>query len=832
MKEATEKGAKEAISILLTKNALSAMPAEQSKARVKAEHFFPSIPLHRRIFFKLERFFVGFGDQWHADCDYHNARFLWSAFTLALGAASYFFVPDEPLWWAVGLAAGLLGVWSYRRAAQGLVYSLLLFAACALAGLFVSSFHGTFFATPVLATSYSGFITGQIEEIEYRAKDQRWIVKVEEIDRLDPKLWPRKVLLIRKAKGERFQSGDRIRAWSRLSDLARPVMPGGFDYGRYLWGRGIGAQGYLGRTITRLPDLKDSLAHRFWMSIERSRARISHDLQQRMAPEAGGLAAALMVGKRDGLDKSVAEALRLSGLAHILAISGLHMGLVTLTVFMGLRSFLSLFEGLVLRYPIKQWAAFVALFVATGYLLMSGAAVSTLRAYIMTGIFLLAVLLDRPALTLHNIALALALLIVFQPFAVVEPGLQMSFAATLALVAGYRRLERAKEKLRRTPGRGWLLIALENKILRWVGGVFATALIAGLATLPFSIAYFNQMAPLGLLANLLAMPVVTFLVMPMGLVSVLAVPFGLLALPLAVMEWGLLQLVAIANWVVGLTPSDILLAAAPAGLALFAAIALVLLALHHGRLAALSVIVFSLPFLQQVWQDKPALWIAESGRALALRKADGGWQIFGVRQNSFLETALLRSDGDQRAIAGERPREVQTKAAITKDALLSFYGCDREACSIRYLPQTAQDKKSAEAGLELANKEGTVLPERAIALALIKKPSAFGEECRRADIIISSLPAPPGCADKVMVFDKARLEQEGSQYLWFEKRGTEKASVTNSARGLEGREGAKLPILDDGYQRPEKASMPYKIERLHAIDDYRRPWRANPEEGD
>ena len=217
------------------------------------------------------------------------------------------------------------------------------------------------------------------------------------------------------------------------------------------------------------------------------------------------------------------------GSAHLLAISGLHMALVAGSVFWLIRALLALSPGLALNYPIKKWAAVGALLFATVYLGISGARVATLRAWVMLAIMLAAILLDRRALTLRNVALAALIILVFSPESLLSISFQMSFAATVALIAAYQALaERPRRAVLADTGD-----PTAGRLRRTLFALFVTSLVAGAATAPFAIFYFQRLAPLTVVANMAVAPAVGLVVMPMALLSVLAMPFGLEVFPLA-----------------------------------------------------------------------------------------------------------------------------------------------------------------------------------------------------------------------------------------------------------------------------------------------------------
>src|SRR5258706_541206 len=202
--------------------------------------------------------------------------------------------------------------------------------------------------------------------------------------------------------------------------------------------------------------------------------------------------------------------------------SGYHMALVAGVVFFIVRAVLALFPALALRHPIKKWAAMPALAAATFYLVLSGAEVATQRSYIMTAVVLIGVMADRATLTMRTIAVAALAVMLIVPEAVIHPSFQMSFAATLALIATYER------------GIPWIATApatpLGARIALWgareITVLAIASLVAGLATTPYAAYHFHRMAPYGVIANLLAMPIISALSMPAGLLALVAMPFG------------------------------------------------------------------------------------------------------------------------------------------------------------------------------------------------------------------------------------------------------------------------------------------------------------------
>ncbi len=175
-------------------------------------------------------------------------------------------------------------------------------------------------------------------------------------------------------------------------------------------------------------------------------------IDQRFVRPLGGdaraIATAILTGRRDAVSEPVNDALFISGLGHILSISGYHMAVVAGVVFFAVRALLALIPALALGFPIKKWSAFAALLAVTFYLLLSGAVVATQRSFVMIAIVLVGVMADRRAITFRTLAIAALAVMIIAPESVVHPSFQMSFAATLGLVA---LIEQGMPRLFATP---------------------------------------------------------------------------------------------------------------------------------------------------------------------------------------------------------------------------------------------------------------------------------------------------------------------------------------------------------------------------------------------
>jgi len=481
---------------------------------------------------------------------------LWLPVAMALGAAFWFsathdimLLPVALLFMASAFACLLLGEKPRLRVAA-------LFVAGFLAAMLAAHLETVRRDTVLLDSDVTTRIRGTViaRDIDYRGL---WRYTIDLHQTSEPKIGrpPQRVRLITRSKHQPIRPGDGIAGLARLQPPSGPALPGGYDFAFYAFFNGLGAYGFfLGPPELRLDGAEQaSMTQNIGLQLARIREEITRRIRNVLTGDTAGFASALTVADRRAMSPATVDALRESGLAHVLAISGLHMALVSGTLFFFLRVCFSFFPPLVQAFPVKKLAAAAALLVATFYLLISGASISTQRAWIMLAIMLIAVILDRPALTMRNVALAAIIIIMVTPSAVMGPGFQMSFAATVALIATYAYWNRqagsaaSGSGANNAPASG-----LVRLLVVFLFGLAMTSLVAGLATAPFATYHFHRVASLGLLANLAAMPIVTFIVMPAGLLALLAMPLGLEHWPLVVMGQGLEWVIAIAKYVQGL----------------------------------------------------------------------------------------------------------------------------------------------------------------------------------------------------------------------------------------------------------------------------------------
>jgi competence protein ComEC len=668
-----------------------------------------------------------------------RAGFQWLAIAFAAGCLAYFSLPSEPAAWPVyGCAAAVsaLAAVSYQRGWPWRATALL--AAC-LMGASAAKLRVDRLQGPTIERAFSTELSGRVLDSDHRAERRPRIV----LDQLASASeaageLPNRIRLTLAPRQELPPLGARVAVRARLSPLAGPVTPGSYDPRRAAFFDGIGGSGFVLGSWT-LQEGVEPVGGEFL--IARIRAAMVARIFAAEPGEAGALAAALLVGERSALSAETNESLRISGLAHILSISGLHMMLISGTAFFVMRAVLALSPRLALVHPIRKWAALIALVVVTLYFTLSGGGAATLRAYVMAAIMFAAILLDRPAISMRNLALAAFVVLALEPEGIVEPGFQMSFAAVAALIAGWEGWrDRSRPEL--ASGDGLPGLRLVRAAGAALGAVLLTSLVAGFATAPFSAYHFERIATYSLLGNLLAAPIVSAIIMPFGLLALVLLTVGLEALPLWVMARGIEVLLWISDWVASLPGAELSgPPMAPISLLMISA-GLLWLCVWRLRWRLLGAIPIAAGILLvPILASPPDILISGDGKTVGVRDESGSLRISGSRAGSYVAEQFVAEAGGRGSSSG---------------TLRTGVRCDRDACL-------------------LAGVEGMTVSH-------VMRPAAFLEDCRHAGLIVTALPAPPSCKAPHII-DGPVLARFGAHALQVRTGGPRPEFFTTTERG-------------------------------------------------
>ncbi|MGJ8545186.1 MAG: ComEC/Rec2 family competence protein [Sulfitobacter sp.] len=593
----------------------------------------------------------------------------WVPVCLACGIGIYFSLRFEPpIAWLLVLAVAAAIIWHAARHLPEEFAPLAMGAALICAGVLLGAGRSHWVAGPSLSWRYYGPIEGRIIAID-RSQSGALRLTLDQVAlaRVSPARTPQRVRV--SLHGERggdiaITPGLRVMTTGHLSPPSGPVEPGGFDFQRHAWFARLGAVGY-----SRVPLLGSAPAAQgaSGLGVLRLRMAASAHIQSRLPGDIGGFASAITTGDRSAISQGALEALRASNLAHLLAISGLHMGLLSAVVFGGLRVVLAAVPFAALHLPTRSLAAAGALAVAAGYLALSGGNVATERAFIMVAVALVALMLGRRAISLRAVAIAAILVLMLRPEALMGPGFQMSFAATTALVAVF----------------GWLRDAprlpFARRMPRWlrpVAAVFMSSLVAGLATAPIAAAHFNLIAHYGLIANLSSVPLMGLLVMPAGVAALLLYPIGLDGIALWLMGQGLAWILAVAQTVSAWEGArGTVIGPGPWVLPLLA-LGFLTLVLWQGRGRFAGLALMAGAFV--LWQGaaRPQVLIADNGSLVGVMTPQGR-ALSKPRGAGFIASNWLENDGDKadQPAAAARWDSTQIIHISGKRAAADFTGC-------------------------------------------------------------------------------------------------------------------------------------------------------------
>lgn len=564
---------------------------------------------------------------------------LWFPVLIGVGIGFYFALDHEPPIW-VGTGALVLamvtGVLVQVRRPDWALAAWILLLAVPL-GFAASQLRTALVAAPMLREDIGPVgVRGRVVQIDRLDKGMRLFLTDVTVPGLAAADTPR-ILRISMRNTETMPLiGERVRLFATIGPASDAVEPGAFDFRRHLYFLGVGGTGFaLGRVRRLEGPVEEGVLLEQWRHV------IADRVAARLPDQAtAGMVTALLNGQPTAIPETDMEAMRQSGLQHLLSISGLHIALVAGLVFFLLRGGMALWPALALRHPIKKYAAVAALAASIFYMMMVGSPVPTQRSVLMTGVMLLAVLVDRNPFSLRVVAVAALVVMLIQPEAIIGPSFQMSFAAVIALVAAFEVATPWMAARRKEGGQGWF-----GQSLTYVGSLSLTSLVAGLVTIPFGLHHFQQMSNYGLLANMIAVPVTSFWVMPWGLLVYLLMPLGLEGWAVTAMGWGAEAILWTAHWVADMPGAALHLPLLPAtGLVIFT-LSCLWLCLWQGRIRLLGLagMLAGLMFLPLA--PRPDLRINADGKVVGVRLADGSIAVSTRRAGRFDSDEWAKRDG-------------------------------------------------------------------------------------------------------------------------------------------------------------------------------------------
>jgi len=596
---------------------------------------------------------------------------------------------------ALGLAASFRSL-AWTRVMVGL--------AAIWVGFCLLPIHGALVGTQMLTRPAYGTYQARVDEILSETEGEKRVI----LSSLTP-VGDARELPVRRARvvvkaGPDLSPGDIVEGAFRFAPVPGPIYPGGFDTQFHAYFDGIGSYG----TSTKPPVIVGTGSEATPEHvIDAVRRGISGRIDAVLAQPAAGIARAIINGDQSAVTDEAREVMSTAGVAHVLSVSGLHLTIVAGGVFAALRLFLSGWEGLATRVSVKRIAAAAGIASAVLYFAISGGNVAAFRSTLMILLVFGAVLFGRRALTMRNVAIAGIVVIALDPASVFRPSFQLSFAAVVALVGAYENWRTERVRDAHPFAHAWA----------YGKGIVATSLVAGAATLLFSVYHFQQTSPLGVLGNLLSLPLVGFVMMPAALLAVLAMPFGIEGPFLMAMGWSIERMLdmaaLVAGWSTHLSASPLL-----TPLALIIGLgALCWFAFFRDRWRLLGPVA-AVPLVVLLAVDRPPdVLIADTTQAMAVRGPAG----------------LELADGKPESFALDVWRETYAEPIETAAAV----SCDSVACI----------------GESVAG----------FSYAIVEDPSGFAEECGR-DLVVTRIRAPSYCAATVVI-DAGDLAAHGVHWL-------------------------------------------------------------------
>jgi len=678
--------------------------------------------------------------------------FLWVPVCAGAGAVVHLTAEQDPsLGFALVLmtVCALLAILCRSRPA-----AFRLFVACAafFGGLSSAGLRSARVEAPVLDRIRVAKVTGFLEEVDHRREGARFSLRVTSMEGLAPEATPYRVRLTTK-RAMTVEAGTHVSLRARLLPPARAALPGGYDFARDAYFARIGAVGNAtGRIDVAEPTAPADFSLRLYAHVDRARNALARRVERAIGGPAGAVGAAMVTGKRDFLDDPTREIIREAGIFHIITIAGVQMTLVAGIFFWGFRRLLALSRTLALHYPIKKWAAALAMLGAVAYDIGTGSRVGTERALYMTLIMLGAVLFDRQAFSMRNLALAAFVIVIFEPEALLGASFQLSFAAVAALVAIWEARSAAAKQIRamvempmrpRVDRNDKLLMFLE-RARHGPAAMLLSTICATAATASFMAAGFHELSPWVLIGNPLTLTIIEFFAVPGALIGSFLYPLGLDGWVWSYLGLGINFVLWAAKWIGALPGATIHLHAFAPWALPFLALAVLCAVLWRSwpmRLLAMPLAVIGI--CGAASGERFDIAIAPTGDAVVARMDDGRLAAFGRRPGPFGVEQWLRADADGRPaadaiLASAAPRTQDGKNYAEKPGGPEGPRCDLQGCVVEL-----EDGRS---------------------LSLVLDRRIFAQDCGRADIIVSPLPAPSGCASE-LVFDIGRLRATGAVLL-------------------------------------------------------------------
>ncbi|MDF3048309.1 MAG: ComEC/Rec2 family protein [Candidatus Midichloriaceae bacterium] len=577
--------------------------------------------------------------------------YLLSPIFIGIGIVIFFHLPSDPSLLSCFLPFLIAALFAYL-CRNNLILMRSSIALCIIAlGFLACEFRVLSIDSPRIKEQLEYVeVTGTIAQIIDTPDARKFLLDTLEIEDLEKQNTPKYVRIALKSDISGFTIGDRVQFKATLMPPPYPSFIGGFNFAEYTYFKEIGAIGY---ATSRPRLISSNNLSNISKHINAFRNQIGKRIESRIDATSASIALALLIGDTSKIPAQELSMIRISGIAHIIAISGLHVVIIVGLIFFSFRFLLARIPYMANHYDLKKIAAAIGILGSFFYLIIAGAPISAQRAFIMSSLTLFAIIIDRKSNPMRSVATAAIIILLFTPENLFTPSLQMSFAACISLIAGYAATAN-------------LLKAYTSKFGGYVLGIVISTLLAGSATTPFVIYHFNQFSTYSLITNLFAIPLTNFIIMPFGVASLLLMPINLDWITLHPMAWAIDVMVWVATKVSILPEASLRIASYSAGGISLIALGGAMLCMMTTQLRLLGIpliIIGSLTNIQIFKSPTPDLMFDSRGKLFAI-KIDDKYYFSNKVSARFVRKTW------------EQTFDIQTASTIK-----SLENCSKESCA-------------------------------------------------------------------------------------------------------------------------------------------------------
>jgi competence protein ComEC len=642
-------------------------------------------------------------------------------FFIGIGILIFFYLPlSPPIFVNILLSISCIVMLfiAYRKGDGNKVYLSILFTSVCV-GFISADIRTITVKAPVLEEDMDAAkIYGVVEQILLAPDSKRLLVGDLNVNNMAEEDTPKFIRINVKTDISNLEIGDRITFRATLIPPPLPSYPGGFDFSRFAYFKQIGGIGY---AVSKIYVISKNETIGPTQYIEKVRKNILDRIRLSLPDPESGVTAGLLVGYGNFIEKDVYDYIRISGIAHIIAISGMHIVVVVGMVFVLARTLLSKIPFLAMRLDLKKLSALIAIIASFIYLILAGSPVSAQRAFIMSALVLAGIILDREASAMRSIAIAAILILIVTPENIMSASLHMSFAACITLIASYSFIiDKLKIK--------HLKSSLLNKFFSYFISIVSSTLIAGTATAPFVVYHFNQFSTYSVLTNLLAIPLSDFIIMPLGMFSLLLMPFGLDAYLLKMTGYAVHFMLLYAKFTSSLPNASIYVPKfSSSGIGLIAVGGL-MLCLMTTKIRYLGISLIVLGFLSLEWEDKPDILVDRNAKLFAIKSEDRHLYVSSNQKSRFVKSTWQQ--------AYDEPMMLSIQEGMIPE-------CNNECCFLNLTHTKA---------------------------AIFFGQTDYGKDfiCSKVDLLINITDRDFKCDSDILLLTKSDFRKNGTHAIWLE----------------------------------------------------------------